>query len=243
VPNILIVDSGSNDQTIPILSKYGNVVIVQRSFDTFAQQCNFALSTHISTPWVLSLDADYCLEQRLSTEIIDIFRQADLVNYYHGFKCSFVYCIHGHPLRGSLLPPRVCLYRVQSACYQDEGHGHRLVIDGPVKLLNGYIRHDDRKPLSRWLYSQTKYMQIEANMLSKTPFGKLSIADRIRKHSLLAPVLVFFYAYIFKLGFLDGLPGLMYALQRVYAELLLILFLLHNQLTCLTFSDRRLQNK
>ena len=57
-PRILLVDSGSTDETLEIAGRYANVEVVHRPFDSFASQCNFGLGL-IETPWVLSLDADY----------------------------------------------------------------------------------------------------------------------------------------------------------------------------------------
>src|SRR4051812_26253660 len=65
---ILVVDSGSNDQTLQIIRSYPQAEVVQRSFDDFASQCNFGL-TQISTTWVLSLDADYVLSEAVVAEL------------------------------------------------------------------------------------------------------------------------------------------------------------------------------
>src|SRR5271166_2607532 len=68
VGEILIVDSGSTDTTLDLVTRYPQARVVTRKFDTFAEQCNFGLSK-ITTPWVLSLDADYELSTDLSAEI------------------------------------------------------------------------------------------------------------------------------------------------------------------------------
>ncbi len=82
-----------------------------------------------------------------------------------GYRARFRYCIHGRSLRASLYPPRTVLYRRAKAHYRDEGHGHRVVVDGPVRELAGMILHDDRKPLERWLREQDRYARIEAEWL------------------------------------------------------------------------------
>jgi len=55
---IVVVDSGSVDGTIEILKRYPQVDRFDRTFDSFAEQCNFGLA-QVQTEWVLSLDADY----------------------------------------------------------------------------------------------------------------------------------------------------------------------------------------
>src|SRR5439155_817121 len=59
-PRILVVDSFSSDETLAILRAYPQVEIVQHPFVDFASQCNFGL-TQVTSPWGLSLDADYLL--------------------------------------------------------------------------------------------------------------------------------------------------------------------------------------
>jgi hypothetical protein len=80
--------------------------------------------------------------------------------------------------------------------------------------------------LSRWLWAQDRYIQLEVQKLQKTPDHELSLGDRIRKLKLIAPFVVLFYCLILKGGILDGWRGWFYAFQRLYAELLLSLRLL-----------------
>jgi glycosyltransferase involved in cell wall biosynthesis len=60
--SILVIDSGSTDETCELARTNPRVRIVHRPFTSFADQCNFGL-TQISTPWVLSMDADYVLSR------------------------------------------------------------------------------------------------------------------------------------------------------------------------------------
>ena len=78
-----------------------------------------------------------------------------------------------------------------------------------------------RKPLSRWLWAQDRYMVIESKKLLETPEHELSIGDRIRKRKILAPLIIFIYCLILKGAILDGWHGWYYTFQRVLAEILL----------------------
>jgi hypothetical protein len=98
-------------------------------------------------------------------------------------------------------------------------------ISGAVAPLPYALLHDDRKPLERWLASQQGYLQIEAASLLNTPTGQLSAVDRLRKHTPLAPLAALVFCLVVRGGVLDGTAGLTYALQRTYAELLLLLLL------------------
>jgi glycosyltransferase involved in cell wall biosynthesis len=225
---VLLVDSGSEDNTLNIAHSYPNVRVVERRFDTFATQCNFGLSV-IRSPWALSLDADYVLSDELIQEISNLRDDPKVA----GFRTRFIYRINGAPLRGALYPPRIVLYRRELATYADEGHGHRVSINGLVLDLASPIFHDDRKPLGRWIASQAKYAKLEADHLLAADRQALSLADKLRLMAWPAPILAGLYVLFAKGCILDGPTGWYYALQRVLAEILLALELL----------DRRLRQK
>jgi glycosyltransferase involved in cell wall biosynthesis len=229
VPSILVIDSGSSDGTLAILAGRPGVRVLQRPFDSFADQCNFGLG-QISTPWVLSLDADYRIPPPLASEIQRVLLDPACAEVA-GFAIPFRYCIGGQPLRSGMLPPRVSLYRPALGRYRNDGHGHRIVLTGPVRRLRQPIFHDDRKPLQRWLSSQTTYLAIEAAKLRSTPSRQLSLADRLRKHTPLAPLAALLFCLLWKGGLLEGWRGWAYAQQRMYAELLLQLMLLDSRHT------------
>ncbi|MCW5550908.1 MAG: glycosyltransferase family 2 protein [Verrucomicrobiae bacterium] len=222
---VVVVDSFSTDDTLAVARSFASVRVVQRPFDTFAGQCNFGLD-HVRTPWVLSLDADYVLTEELVAELRSLQPAPDVA----GYTAAFIYCIHGRPLRASLYPPRTVLYRRELARYHNEGHGHRVQIDGPVQALRARILHDDRKPLDRWLAEQNRYAVREAEHLLKTPVGELNGADRLRRKVVLAPWLVLLYTLFGKGLILDGWPGWYYVLQRTLAEMILSLRLLEEKL-------------
>lgn len=215
---ILVMDSGSTDETLEIVGRYPHARVVTRAFDSFAGQCNFGLE-QIASEWVLSLDADYELLAELSHEIQDLQPEDGVA----GYKAGFAYCIYGRPLRAALYPERCVLYRRRLARYCDEGHGHRVVIEGAVERLSARIHHDDRKPLARWLGSQQKYARIEAEHLLGAPRAALGRVDRIRLMGWPAPVLIFTYTLVAKRCILDGWPGWIYVLQRTLAEIMLAL--------------------
>jgi len=221
---IVIVDSFSTDETLAIASRFPNVEIIQRRFDSFARQCNFGLE-HIHSPWVLSLDADYVLSDELVTEIASLKPDTSK----SGYQVRFHYCIRGTRLRASLYPPRTILYRKRGARYIDDGHGHRVVVNGERKMLSGWVDHDDRKSLDRWLCEQRRYAIAETQKLLESPANELNFADRVRQWIVPAPFLVFFYTLFVNGLILDGWPGWYYVFQRTLAEILLSLRLIETR--------------
>lgn len=215
---VLIVDSGSTDATIEIARTYPNVEIATRAFDDFASQCNFGLSK-LDTPWVLSLDADYELSDGLVVEFGALAPPSDVA----GYRAGFIYRVYGKSLRGTLYPPRVVLFRRENASYRNEGHSHRVVVDGGVLPLRSPIYHDDRKSLARWFSSQQRYAGIEAEYLLRAEKGDLTRVDRIRLLAGPAPFAAFIYTLLAKRCMFDGRAGWLYALQRMLAESMLAL--------------------
>ena len=223
---IVVVDSGSSDGTLAFLKSDSRIEIFHRAFTSFAEQCNYGLSL-IGSEWVLSMDADY----ELGSELIDGLRELTPSASDAGFRANFVYRVFGRPLRGTLYPPRIVLYRVRGAQYENQGHGHRVRVPGSISSLRGVIYHDDRKPLSRWFASQLRYGPIEASHLLEANPGELSFNDRVRRRGWMAPVLVFVYVLIVKRALLDGRAGIYYAFQRLLAELVISLEILDRRLS------------
>lgn len=117
--------------------------ILQREFDSFASQCNYGLA-NIKSEWVLSLDADYLLSEELVDEIKALPQKLPVNSYIVRFK----YCVFGKPLHGTFYPPRKVLYRRDKAAYKEDGHAHRVYVDGKSSTLSFYIYHDDQPPES-----------------------------------------------------------------------------------------------
>ena len=215
---VLVLDSGSTDATASIAARYPNVRLATRPFDSHAAQWNHGLRDGgITSEWVLALDADYVLPAALVEEIDALAPPAAVTAYWAAFR----YCIGGEPLSGSLYPPVKVLFRRESASYVQDGHTQRLVSPGEARTLSHAIRHDDRKPFSAWLASQDRYARLECELLRSTPWASLRWRDRLRRLVVVTPWLVPLYCLTVGKGFLDGRPGLFYALQRGIAESIL----------------------
>jgi glycosyltransferase involved in cell wall biosynthesis len=225
---IVIVDSFSDDETLEIASSFPNVRIVQRKFDCHRNQWEFGLrETGIKTPWVLALDADYVVTDDLADELERLNPDESTA----GYRAEFIYCIDGHKLTCGIYPPVTVLYRRELASYVQDGHTQRVVVEGRVEQLHAPLLHDDRKPLSRWLKSQTRYSELEAQKLLITHPKDLSFKDRLRRWALIVPPATLFYCLVLRGGIFDGRRGFYYAFQRTFAELMLSLYLIESRCT------------
>lgn len=224
--DIVVVDSGSTDETKEIVRSFSKVRLFERRFDTHAAQWNFAaFNTGIDSEWILALDADYVV----TDEAVEEIRLLDASASVDGYETAFRYCIWGQQLRKAIYRPVTTLFRRSKGSFFQDGHTHRLKLDGTVARLTARFLHDDRKSLSHWLAAQDRYMQLEAELISSRRWADLGFADRLRRYPPVAPFMVFAKCYVVNGGVFDGKAGLYYSLQRMLAEALLGLRLLERR--------------
>jgi len=117
-----------------------------------------------------------------------------------------------------------CRLKDQDASMADmEVHEH-VIADGPTAELRNPLVHYNVESLSRYIQKHDEYSNWEARVLSRVDesseemraslFGTQAQRRRLLKRKLYrlpgSPVLLFLYRYVFRLGFLDGVPGLIY---------------------------------
>lgn len=225
---VVVVDSGSTDETLAIAGRFPNVHIAHRPFDTHAQQWNFAIhETGITTEWVLRLDCDFLVEPALRDEVAALKPRPESPGAY---EISFTYCMNGTPLRASLYPSLPVLFRRVLGRFEQDGHTEKLRISGPVGKLANHLLHDDRKGLDRWLHSQFRYQAQEADKLATRPWRELSWINRLRRTRVLGPPAIAFHCLFVKGLVFDGSAGLLYTAERVTADLILSMQLLRRDL-------------
>lgn len=221
---VIVVDSLSTDGTVEIARRFPNVRIVSRAFDSHAAQWSFGVE-HVTTPWVLTLDADYFVPEAFMREIASLDPPADIA----GYEARFVYAIGGRPLRAALYPPRPVLLRRSAFEIWQDGHTQRVRVDGRIERLRSPLIHDDRKDLHRFIDRQRKYMRQEAAKLRTTPWRALPVPGRIRKLRVVAPFATLFYTLFVKRTILDGGAGWRYVFERFIAECILSIELWRRQ--------------
>ena len=213
---VIVVDSFSTDRTVAIARQFPNVRVVERRFDTLANQSNFGIA-EAASEWVMLLDADFFVPFELVRELVSLEPPPDIEAY----QARFLYAVGGRPLRASLYPPRIVLFRRNSGTVIQDGHAHRVRVAGRVERLQNPIIHDDRKPMSRFIERQRIYMRQEAEKLRSTPWRDLTAAGRVRRLFVIAPFAALAYTLFAKRTILDGRAGLQYAFERFLAESIL----------------------
>ncbi len=215
---IIIVDSGSTDKTIGLIKSFPNTEIYTRTFDTHATQWNYGLSL-CESEWVLNLDADYILSDAFISETVENIQ----TNAAKAFYANFDFVVFKKPLKGNNTTPRAVLFKRGFCKFYDDGHTQRLDINGKAESFKNRILHDDRKPLSRWLYNQGNYSEKEVVMLMEKDNSVLPFTAKLRKTKILAPIFIFFYCLFVKGMIFKGWRGWHYTMQRTLAEMLISL--------------------
>jgi glycosyltransferase involved in cell wall biosynthesis len=222
--DVVVVDSGSTDGTLDVLSSLPNVRLFRRAFDTHGNQWRYAVDeTGISTAWVLRLDADYQVTRELTKELRNLRPDAEVSAY----RVAFDYAVFSKKLRSSLYPANTILLRRGRFDVRDRGHTEVWHVEGKVETLQSRVVHDDWKPVEAWLGAQARYMRLEAERLGMKDGG---LKRALRLLPPLMPLGVFLYGLFGKGLILDGRAGMFYALQRLVAEAILSLMVLERRL-------------
>lgn len=201
---ILICDSYSNDQTLPICRDYP-CRIVQRSYDTPSAQKNWALqqATH---DWVLFVDSDERVTARLQAEILDTLKNE---TPFGGYKIPRLNYVWGRPVyHGGYWPDyQLRLFRRSVGRYDNRPVHENVELDGPSGVLQQPLIH----------YTHRTMTQTLGNLLVRwTPLEAVARQTRGEKFNLsallLRPPAAFFYRYLWRQGYRDGWRGLILAL-------------------------------
>lgn len=203
---IIVIDSYSTDDTV-LLAKELGVRIIQRKFDDFSSQKNYAISK-AKHDWIFILDADERLTTQLKNEIIAttlktntkdaywIFRQ----NFFAGKKINYSGWQNDKVMR--LFDRKLCKY---------DGLVHEEIVNqGSSGYFKGKMLHYSCDSTEAFKTKIKKYAELK----SKELFIK-----RVKPtffHLYIKPAYRFFYHYFLKFGFLDGKKGFAIASINAY---------------------------
>lgn len=203
-PNVLIVDSGSSDNTVSLAEANGAKVVYREWDNDFSAQRNFALK-HVDTEWVLYLDADERLDDKLCDAIKNaiggnVAKQYSIMRKIHAFGFEYKH--------GIFKPDEVLrLFPTKAVHWENKVH-ERPVCDLPKERLAGFIEHYTYNSWQQWWDKAGKYTTIWAE--DSFAKGKRTSLGACLGHAVYG----FLRAYIIQLGFIDGWSGLYSSLQH-----------------------------
>jgi glycosyltransferase involved in cell wall biosynthesis len=173
---VFVVDSYSRDDTVDIALQNG-IHVVQRSFDGFGSQWNFALARlPITAPWTMKLDPDERLSDELKAELIEALRR----DQGDGFSLNRRLWFMGRvmPVRQSL----VRLWRTGRCSFTEVSVNEYPIVQGRVLEVSGDLEHHDSPDLEHWMDKQNRYTSAEA--IAAYARSPLSEAPRLFGNSL-----------------------------------------------------------
>ena len=199
---IIVVDSYSTDQTPEIAKKYATKFI-QRAFDNFSNQKNFALK-EATGDWILFIDADERVTHSLEAEILETIQNPEhggyKINFPHFYMNRFLYHHSDDVLR---------LVKREGAKFTGSVH-EKLHCNGSIGKLKNKMLHFTYKGLDNYIQKKESYAWFQAQQ----QFDKGKKATWF--HLFIKPTYRFFRSFVLKGGFRDGVPGLTVAAVNAY---------------------------
>jgi glycosyltransferase involved in cell wall biosynthesis len=231
----IVVDSQSRDQTAAIAADQGAEVVQFEYRGGYPKKRQWALDTlTITTPWILLLDADEVVPSELWQEIAHAITKANGADAYlitKGFHfLGRRFRFGGFSHRATLLFKKgkarfERLVEDSSDSLDMEVH-ERILVNGKLASLKTPLVHEDFKGLDAYIDRHNKYSSWEASVryaflhrsgsqqdaIPSNLFGNHQERRRFLKMIAMRvpfePQLWFLYHYVFRLGFLEGRPGL-----------------------------------
>ena len=227
--DIVIVDSFSTDSTLKICEAYG-CRIVQNKFVNHAVQFNWALdNVPLDRPWILRLDCDEILPFKLKHELIELIATCgpDITGIYLNRRMYFMNRWLKH---GGMYPHYILrVFRNGAGRYEEKTEEHLVLKLGRVIYASQDFLEDNRQnTLKYWLkkHDDLSDGEIRDTLLETSDpdrdlkprlFGTKVERTRWLKTHLYARsplfirgLLYFVYRYFIRVGFLDGIPGLIF---------------------------------
>jgi glycosyltransferase involved in cell wall biosynthesis len=233
--DVLIVDSFSNDATLKICGEYG-CRIVQHAFVNQALQFNWALDNiTLDRPWVIRLDADEILPHALKRELAELVTTCspDLTGIYMNRR---MYFMNRWLKYGGLYPHYILrLFRKGAGRYEEKTEEHFVLNRGRTMYAkNDFLEDNRQNTLKYWLKKHDRLSDGEirdtlletlnsdqdlkpnlfGNKVERTRWFKIHVYAG--SPLFVRALLYFSYRYLMRLGFLDGVPGLIFHVLQAF---------------------------
>ena len=208
---IVVVDSLSSDNTCSIAKSLNATVINQKFLGHIAQK-QLAVD-NCKNNWILSLDADEEISEELEKSIMNLINNALEYDAYSLNRVSFhlgAWIRHG----GWYPDKKIRLFNKTKAYWGGYNPHDKVIVNGITGHLQGDLLHYVFKDLRQNIDTNNSYSSIMAEDLYKDN-KKFSYIKFFLK-----PLGKFLESYIYKRGFLDGMPGFIIAVGASYSMFL-----------------------
>ena len=228
---IFVVDSGSVDATAEVAERHGAKLVSFRFNGVYPKKKNWSLETlPFRNAWVLIVDADEFVPPELAEEITRRISTDEADGFFLNMKYYFLgrrikHCGYNECWNMRLFKHKLGRYEKMpvspgSNTGDNEAHEH-VELQGRAKRLVHELDHHAYPTISTWVEKHDRYASWEAEMYERfltEPIPKGIGAGKRFKRMLkkvylrlpMRPPIRFLYAYVVRLGFLDGMPGLVF---------------------------------
>ncbi|WP_022852610.1 glycosyltransferase family 2 protein [Thermodesulfatator atlanticus] len=195
---IVIVDSGSTDNTEKIAREFG-ARFIPHEWLGFGRQKQFAVE-QARNDWVFVLDSDEIIPEELQHEILDVLVEPQ----FKAYKVPRLNYFFGKPIKTCGLYPdyTIRLFNRKFARFSDDAVHEKVLYDGPLGKFKNYLIHFAYESVDEFIEKQNRY-----SSLARKP-------NRLK--AIFSPKWTFFQKFILQRGFLDGWHG--YLIAKLYSQ-------------------------
>ncbi len=196
---VILVDSGSSDQTISIAQKFSNVTIVNQPWLGFGLQKQKGVDL-ARNDWMFVLDSDEVITQELQNEIIQTY-QTPICKGYFVPRVNYFF---GKPIKRMGLYPDATLrlFDRKHAHFSESAVHEKVILNGESAPLKSPMLHYAYDTIEQFITKQNRYSSLGAKHNPLKAF--------------LNPSWTFFKLFILKGGILEGWRG--YVIAKLYAQ-------------------------
>ena len=205
---IILVDSYSTDNTFALAKKQAKTTVLQRAFDNFSAQKNYAIS-QAKHDWIVFFDADEEITPHLTSEILAVLKNPQAAAfsvrrdfYFMGKKIKFSGLRDDTVVR--VFDKRLCRY-------SDNLVHETLEVIGKTAVLKQRLPHFSYKGFDNYTQKLHQYSALQARML----YAKKKKPTLY--HFLFRPWYRFWHQYLIRLGILDGKEGFILAYVSAFS--------------------------
>jgi glycosyltransferase involved in cell wall biosynthesis len=207
VDEIIILDSGSTDDTNDICAKYNRKFLKYSANGNFNERFGWGI-TQTQADWVFIIDLDEIISAELKEEVEKVLESDDDV--YQAYEFMRVNFFMDRPLNhGGWSNYSLKIFKRGSVSFKGNYYHERPIVDGRIGRLKGTVMHY-ASPNIHWVIEKFNYISEFDLKVYHERFGILSQKD-FKWLLLTKPLKNFWKCYVKKQGYKDGLHGFIYA--------------------------------